>query len=180
MLARMIVIKCPHIKTGIHWRTLKFQQNFIISYNIITNCDFVWDEGSIIIYEPTYIVPYMYSFETYYFLHVIGLSNRHRWPVNSLHKWPVTRKMIPFDDVIMYWLSGMHFYMNKQLKVVMQLMVLTHSMISNNTYQLHIHYISKDQGPVSLMMFQCDLNFIENWFCCNLSFNDQISIYLCP
>ena len=25
----------------------------------------------------------------------------HRWPVNSPHKWPVTRKMIPFDDVIM-------------------------------------------------------------------------------
>ena len=25
----------------------------------------------------------------------------HRWPVNSLHKRPVTRKMFPFDDVIM-------------------------------------------------------------------------------
>ena len=25
----------------------------------------------------------------------------HRGPVNSLHKWPVTRKMVPFDDVIM-------------------------------------------------------------------------------
>ena len=25
----------------------------------------------------------------------------HQWPVNSPHKWPVTRKMIPFDDVIM-------------------------------------------------------------------------------
>ena len=25
----------------------------------------------------------------------------HRWPVNSLHKLPVTRKMFPFDDVIM-------------------------------------------------------------------------------
>ena len=27
----------------------------------------------------------------------------HRWPVNSPHKWPVTRKMFPFDDVIMQW-----------------------------------------------------------------------------
>ena len=26
----------------------------------------------------------------------------HQWLVNSLHKWPVTRKMFPFDDVIMY------------------------------------------------------------------------------
>ena len=25
----------------------------------------------------------------------------HRWPVNSPHKWPVTRKIFPFDDVIM-------------------------------------------------------------------------------
>ena len=26
----------------------------------------------------------------------------HRGPVNSPHKWPVTRKMFAFDDVIMY------------------------------------------------------------------------------
>ena len=26
----------------------------------------------------------------------------HRWPVNSSHKWPVTQKMLPFDDVIMW------------------------------------------------------------------------------
>ena len=25
-----------------------------------------------------------------------------RWPVNSPHKSPVTRKMLPFDDVIVY------------------------------------------------------------------------------
>ena len=25
----------------------------------------------------------------------------YRWPVNSPHKWPVTRNMFPFDDVIM-------------------------------------------------------------------------------
>ena len=33
----------------------------------------------------------------------------HRWPVNSPHKGPVTRKMFPFDDVIkcghVYWLT---------------------------------------------------------------------------
>ena len=27
----------------------------------------------------------------------------HRRPVNSPHKWPVTRKMFPFDDVIMHY-----------------------------------------------------------------------------
>ena len=30
----------------------------------------------------------------------------HRGPVNSPHKWPVTRKMFPFDDVIMYYSDG--------------------------------------------------------------------------
>ena len=29
----------------------------------------------------------------------------HRGPVNSLHKWPVTRKMFPFDNVIMLWVG---------------------------------------------------------------------------
>ena len=29
----------------------------------------------------------------------------HRGPVNSPYKWPVTRKMYPFDDVIMYFRS---------------------------------------------------------------------------
>ena len=29
----------------------------------------------------------------------------HRWAVNSSHKWPVTRKMFPFDDVIMWFTS---------------------------------------------------------------------------
>ena len=37
----------------------------------------------------------------------------HRWPVNSSHKGSVTRKMLPFDDVIMNYdflkfLQGMH------------------------------------------------------------------------
>ena len=26
----------------------------------------------------------------------------HRWPVNSQHKWPVTRKMFPYDDVVIW------------------------------------------------------------------------------
>ena len=29
----------------------------------------------------------------------------HRWPVHSPHKWPVTGKMFPFDDVIMFSLK---------------------------------------------------------------------------
>ena len=37
-------------------------------------------------------------------LRVTGLcAGIHRRPVNSPHKWPVTRKMFPFDDVIIAW-----------------------------------------------------------------------------
>ena len=37
-------------------------------------------------------------------LRVSGLVRGiHRWPVNSPHKRPVTRKIFPFDDVIMNW-----------------------------------------------------------------------------
>ena len=32
----------------------------------------------------------------------------HRWPVNSTHKWSVTRDMIPFDDVIMLEWYDLH------------------------------------------------------------------------
>ena len=30
------------------------------------------------------------------------VSGIHRWPVNSPHRWTGTRKMFPFDDVIMW------------------------------------------------------------------------------
>ena len=46
-----------------------------------------------------------------------------RWPVNSPHKWPVTQKMFPFDDVIMYndtWLihmRGNNWYMNEKVGI---------------------------------------------------------------
>ena len=43
----------------------------------------------------------------------------HQGPVNSPHKWPVKRKMFPFDDVIMmivvlnrFDLNGLHRQMN--------------------------------------------------------------------
>ena len=38
------------------------------------------------------------------------VRGNHRNPVNSPHKWPVTRKMFPFDDVIMVfrWCMWVH------------------------------------------------------------------------
>ena len=34
---------------------------------------------------------------------LVFVQGIHRGPVNSPHKWPVTRKMFPFHDVIMQW-----------------------------------------------------------------------------
>ena len=42
----------------------------------------------------------------------------HRGPVNSPHKWPVTRKMFPFDDVIMFLASVQRW--NKKLRPVIK------------------------------------------------------------
>ena len=36
----------------------------------------------------------------------------HWWPVNSPHKRPVTQKMLPFDDVIMKYLSTIMIYLS--------------------------------------------------------------------
>ena len=37
----------------------------------------------------------------------------HRWPVISPRKWPVTRKMFPFDDAIMHFFEGIFKFSNK-------------------------------------------------------------------
>ena len=58
-------------------------------------------------------------------LRVTGLcAGNHWWPVNSQHKWPVTRKMFPFHDLIMlcnypktvhFHMCWFHFYKKKMI-----------------------------------------------------------------
>ena len=46
---------------------------------------------------------------------LVFVQGIHRKPANSPHKWPVTRKMFPFDDVIMRrrsWFMPWHYYTN--------------------------------------------------------------------
>ena len=40
----------------------------------------------------------------------------HRGPVNFPHKWPVTRKMFPFDDVIIYWIMFYVVFFSKRFQ----------------------------------------------------------------
>ena len=41
----------------------------------------------------------------------------HRWPMNTPHKWPVTRKMFPFDDVIT-WVAEFGFHIKWRWRCV--------------------------------------------------------------
>ena len=43
----------------------------------------------------------------------------HRWPVNSPHKGAVTRKMFPFDDIIMQTTRASHFMQDANFHFVM-------------------------------------------------------------
>ena len=71
----------------------------------------------------------------------------HRGPVNSPHKWPVTRKMFPFDDVIMiYYNYPQHLCAEKWQK------------INENTNILS--YISKHierKNRISIYFFSVDI-----------------------
>ena len=43
----------------------------------------------------------------------------HRWPVNSPHKWPVTQKMLPFDDIIMMWVVQFHVIIRHDIGIIL-------------------------------------------------------------
>ena len=68
----------------------------------------------------------------------------HRGPVNSPHKWPVTRKMFPFDDVIMtaHWINEssmlMHSYIHCQ--------VMTHVLSTLSLWSTIIQLPNDDLG----------------------------------
>ena len=53
------------------------------------------------------------------FLSLAFVQGIHRWPVNSPHKWPVKRKMFPFDDVIMIDVIQTSFAKNGRLPGVL-------------------------------------------------------------
>ena len=50
----------------------------------------------------------------------------HRGPMNSPHKWPVTRKMFPFDDIIMLC-SDVNALNSLLAKPINTCLLLTHS-----------------------------------------------------
>ena len=77
----------------------------------------------------------------------------HRWPVNSPHKWPVTRKIFPFDDVIMlmlYFIKN-NFYIDNNIPAMLVMVaagsyfklavVQTKHCLSQRKHVLHHNHI---------------------------------------
>ena len=73
----------------------------------------------------------------------------HRGPVNSPHKWPVTRKMFPFDDVIMnysglpHWHCGNRIFQNDRGSSEMMLKGNTDGLVQErrNASALTLSYV---------------------------------------
>ena len=69
----------------------------------------------------------------------------HRWPVNSPHKGPVTRKMFPFNEVIMETLFHIELYDTIQQAIKRPSQVINISLRGSNIYYHNIYiYYNKD------------------------------------
>ena len=71
----------------------------------------------------------------------------HRWPVNSPHKWPVMRKMFPFDDVIIR---------------VRKLYLLSRNV---NTYNISSHFKWALVAGKSMHMVKYKIHIIKSIHC---------------
>ena len=93
----------------------------------------------------------------------------HRWPVNFPHKWPVTRKMFPFDDVIMqnrqpWCLMGNiaylieileHFANVSGLENYCMLLKYYANNSNYNTSMQHIRFYSWDTRKITIIPQYC-------------------------
>ena len=74
----------------------------------------------------------------------------HRRPVNSPHKWPVTRKMFPFDDVIMSdpFIICIHFFCNiifhsyTRIEIIIKTIIGYEYFIGHNSSYRNANFVS--------------------------------------
>ena len=81
----------------------------------------------------------------------------HRWPVNSPHKWPVTRKMLPFDDVITWVQYGnfsgfIEFRWN--LTIISPRLTTRTRWMSTSEHQFHGSHISNNSLEIKINYVQ--------------------------
>ena len=78
----------------------------------------------------------------------------HRWPVNSPHKGPVTRKMFPFDDVIILrTFAQLEGFGDKD-----RTWIIFHNIIWGWNYQSMpwMHHCTMVFNPISIVWYFCN------------------------
>ena len=89
-----------------------------------------------------------------------------RAPVNSPHKWLVTRKMFPFDDVIM----ALDFVVAKSAS--------TEALITHvNSVRHSNQYFDVQSRSLIFMFFQKEIYFIRKHHCASRSFHGYRLLY---
>ena len=94
------------------------------------------------------------------------VSGIHRWSVNSPHKWPVTRKIFPFDDVIMITQTQPPRYL--VWDIVKQYCERTYHVHSSNLLASSYRYTSTEKMPVSNRII-CRISHSDIYVICNMS-----------
>ena len=98
----------------------------------------------------------------------------HRGPVNSPHKWPVTRKVFPFDDVIMYQLDKPYGFPDdhQQMQLcfnVMWILVFTKCFsvpvsllysVGNKTYNYYWWTTTNNTCKINVVAWKRFLNYL--------------------
>ena len=77
------------------------------------------------------------------------LRGVHRWTVNSPYKWPVTRNMFPFDDVIMQFCFICVYHHSMSVTVIIQNTQFLNELISTccENYRTSISIKNAVQNP---------------------------------
>ena len=84
----------------------------------------------------------------------------HRRPANSPHKWPVTRKLFPFDDVIMY-IQMMNFPKSSEADSLTECVMIYKSRVWLTHFRSHqISAVSCIDSPELLRIFVCSKQLI--------------------
>ena len=91
---------CTHGYTTRRLRLWLFNEQRFLHYDDVIMMAIASQITSLtIVYSAVYSGPHQRKHQSSASLAFV--QGIHRGPVNSPHKWPVTRKMFPFDDVIM-------------------------------------------------------------------------------
>ena len=128
-------------------------------YDVITESMASQITSLTIVYSTVYLDAYQRKYQSSASLAFV--RGNHRVPMNSLHKWPLTRKMSPFDDVIMYCAGRGTTISLDMLRLVYNLVNVTTSGVA---HFLFCFCIQNTSGKIRLHMLQpcCFLNLQEH------------------